>query len=163
MDPTHNVGKFLRLLEWFSEAQLLYPKIRNYKEVGCLLSNCRKKQILWNYAFDLFKGEIHNMNKTRCGYFHTYTEAKSVFILAEERKASKTKKAQKLRSQKKIVLDWLTLKIIKLKSLSRKKTTSRVIPTLAQIKYFPRSAPTAESMVTSQLNALNPPGGELQR
>ena len=26
MDPTHNVGKFLGLLEWFLEAHLLYLK-----------------------------------------------------------------------------------------------------------------------------------------
>ena len=46
-----------------SEAQLLYPKISNEEEVGCLLSNSRKKQILWNYAFELFDDEIHNMKK----------------------------------------------------------------------------------------------------
>ena len=100
MDLTRNIGKFLRLLEWFSEAQLLYPTISNYKEVGCLFSNFRKKQILWNYAFDLFKVDIHNMNKTRYGYFHTYNEAKSALILGEERKASKTKKSSENKESK---------------------------------------------------------------
>ena len=40
---------------------------------------------MWNYAFELFEGEIHNMNKTRYSDFHTYKEAKIVFILSEER------------------------------------------------------------------------------
>ena len=63
MDPTYNFGIFLRLLEWFSEAQLLYPPISNYKEVGCLFSDSCKKHILWYYAFEMFEDEIHNMNK----------------------------------------------------------------------------------------------------
>ena len=63
MDPTHNIGKFLRLLEWFSEAHLLYPTIIKNKEVGCLLYDSFKNQILWNYDFDLFVYEIQNMNK----------------------------------------------------------------------------------------------------
>ena len=88
MDPIHNVGTFIFLLGWFSGAQLLYPKISNKKEVCCLLSNYHKKHILRNYAFELFEGEINNMNKTQYNNFHTYTEAKSVFILAVERKAS---------------------------------------------------------------------------
>ena len=29
MDPTHNVGTFIRLLEWFSETQIFYPTISN--------------------------------------------------------------------------------------------------------------------------------------
>ena len=64
MDPTHNVRIFLCLLERFSEAQILYPKIRNNKEVVWLLSDYWKKKILWNYAFKMFKDENHNMNKT---------------------------------------------------------------------------------------------------
>jgi hypothetical protein len=89
MDSTHKVSTFLRLLEWFSEAQLLYPKISNDKEVGCLFSESRKKQILWNYAFENFKDEINNMNKTRYSDFNDYAEAKEAFLLAEERKTSK--------------------------------------------------------------------------
>ena len=46
MDLTHNFGTFLHLLEWFSEAQLLYLAIINDKEVGCLFSDYPKKQIL---------------------------------------------------------------------------------------------------------------------
>ena len=92
MDTTHYVGTFLFLLEWFSEAQILYPKISNDKGVGCLLSDSRKKQILWNYAFNIFEDEIHNMNKNQYGDFYTCTEAKSAFILAEERKSSEMKK-----------------------------------------------------------------------
>ena len=87
------VGTFPRLLEWFSEAQLLYPTIGNNKEVGFLFSGSCKKQIIWNYAFELFEDGIHNMNKTRYRDFHTYTEAKSVFILAEEIKASNMNKS----------------------------------------------------------------------
>ena len=64
MDPTHNVGIFLRLLKRVSEAQLLYPTIRNDEEVGCLFSDSCNNQILLNYAFELFEDEIHNMNKT---------------------------------------------------------------------------------------------------
>ena len=55
-------------------------------------------QILQNYYLDLFEDEIHNMNKTKYSDFHTYTKAKSAFILAEER---------------------LTLEKIKINSLSR--------------------------------------------
>ena len=40
------------------------------------------------------------MNKTRYGYFHTYTEAKSAFILGEERKASKTNKSSEIMKSK---------------------------------------------------------------
>ena len=43
MDPAHNVETFIFLLELFSEAQLLHPKISNYKEVGCLFSDMRNK------------------------------------------------------------------------------------------------------------------------
>ena len=64
MDPAHNVGTFICLLEWFSEAKLLYPTISNYKEVGCLFSDSCRNQILCYYAFELFEDEIHNMNKT---------------------------------------------------------------------------------------------------
>ena len=89
MDPTHNVGTFICLLWWFSEAQILYPNIINDKEVGCLFSDTHKKHILCNYTFYLFKYDIHNMNKIRYSNFRTYTEAKSACILAEERKTSK--------------------------------------------------------------------------
>ena len=64
MNPTYNVRKFLCLLKCFSETQLLYLKISNDKEFGCLFSNSSKKQILWNYAFKLLKDEIYNMSKT---------------------------------------------------------------------------------------------------
>ena len=53
-----------------------------------MFSDSRKKKIIWNYAFELFEDEIHNMNKTCYRNFHTYIEAKSEFILTEERKAS---------------------------------------------------------------------------
>ena len=46
MDPTHNVGTFLCLLEWFSEVQLLYPTISSYKYIICLLYDSQKKQII---------------------------------------------------------------------------------------------------------------------
>ena len=53
-----------------------------------MLSDSRKNQILCNYDFELFNNDIHNMNKTHYSDLTMYTEAKSVFILAEERKAS---------------------------------------------------------------------------
>ena len=70
MDLTHNVGTCLRIIEWFSEAQLLYLTVSNYKEVVCLFSDSCKKQILWNYDFCLFEDEIRNMNKTCHIDFH---------------------------------------------------------------------------------------------
>ena len=63
MDPTNNVRIFLRLIECFSEAQILYPTISNNREVGCLFSDSFTKEVLWNYASELFKDEINNMNK----------------------------------------------------------------------------------------------------
>ena len=60
----------------------------------------RKKQILWNYAFDLFEDEIYNMNKICYINFHTYTEAKSAFILSEERKSSKINKSSDMKKSK---------------------------------------------------------------
>ena len=47
--------------------------------------------------------------------------------------------------------------MIKIKIISRRNSTRRVISTLAQIKNCLRSASTADSMVTSQLSALTPP------
>ena len=55
MDLTLNVRAFLRLFEWFSEAQIIYPQIRNNKEVGFFLSDTHKKQIMWDYYFNLFE------------------------------------------------------------------------------------------------------------
>ena len=52
-----------------------------------------KKQILWYYDFDMFKDEIHNMDKTRYINFHMYTEAKCILILDEEQKTSKANKS----------------------------------------------------------------------
>ena len=96
MDPSHNISVFLRLLDWFSEAQLLYPKLDGDEEVGSLFTQTRKTNILWNYAFENFKDEINNMNKTRASDFRTFQEAKDAFLLAEERKNKKagTSKAQ---------------------------------------------------------------------
>ena len=65
-----------------------------------MLSDLHKKQIIWNYAFNLFEDEIHNMNKTRYSDFHTYVEAKSEFILSEKRKASKTNKISETNNSK---------------------------------------------------------------
>ena len=56
MDLTHNVDTFLHLIRWFLEAQLAYPKIVNDKTFGYLFSDMLKKKILWDFAFDLFKG-----------------------------------------------------------------------------------------------------------
>ena len=100
MDLTRNVGNFLCLLEWFSEAQLLYPTSSNDKEVGCLLSDSCKTQILCNYAFEVFEDEIHNKNKNRYSNFHRYTEAKSLFVLSVERKASKMNKSSETKESK---------------------------------------------------------------
>ena len=61
--------------------------------------------------------------------------------------------SQKLRGQNKIVMWWLSLGIIKTKNLSIRKRNIIVIPTLVLIKNCLRSAPTADRMVTSQLNA----------
>ena len=84
MDPAHNVETFIFLLELFSEAQLLHPKISNYKEVGCLFSDMRNKQIIWNQDIKLFENDIHSVNKTSYTDLNTYTEVKSTFILEEE-------------------------------------------------------------------------------
>ena len=100
MDPAHNVETFIFLLELFSEAQLLHPKISNYKEVGCLFSDMRNKQIILNKDIKLFENEIHSMNKTSYTDLHTYTEVKSTFILAEERKSSKTNKISETKKPK---------------------------------------------------------------
>ena len=83
MHPTHNVGTFLWLLKWFSDAQHLYPNISKEKFVGCLFSDTRKNQIIWNYDLKLFEDEIYNTNKARYRFLHTYTEAKGAFILYE--------------------------------------------------------------------------------
>ena len=130
MDPTHNVGTFLRLLEWFSAAQLLYPKTSNDKEVGCLFSDSRKKQILRNYAFKLSEDEIHNTNKTWYSDFHRYTEANSVSILSEEIKASKMNKISETKKSKDNSSVAANAGNNKIKILSRRKSTIRVIPTL---------------------------------
>ena len=66
---------------------MFYPKISNNREVGCLLSDSWKNQIISNYDLDIFEDEIHNMNKTWYSNFHKYTEVKSAFILTEETKA----------------------------------------------------------------------------
>ena len=92
MGMTHNVGTFLSLIKWFSEAQLIYPNISNNREVGLFLSGIRKEQILWNYSSGVFEDEVHNINKTCYRYFHTYTEDKGAFVVAEERKSSKMNK-----------------------------------------------------------------------
>ena len=63
MDPTQYVGTFSCLLKWFSEAQLLYPKISNNEEIRFLFYDSRKKNIIWNYDFELSEDEIHNMDK----------------------------------------------------------------------------------------------------
>ena len=65
-----------------------------------MFSDSCKNQILWNYAFDLFEDEIHDMNKTRYSNFHTYTEAKNKFILAEERKSIKINKSSETKNPK---------------------------------------------------------------
>ena len=86
MDPSHNLSTFLRLLEWFSEAQFLYPKVQGNDEVGKMFTSTRKTLILWNYTNKSFKDEINNMNKTRPTDFATFKAAKEAFLLAEERK-----------------------------------------------------------------------------
>ena len=48
----------------------------------------------------MFEDEIHNMNKTRYRNFHTYTEVKSVLILAEEIKARKMNKISETKESK---------------------------------------------------------------
>ena len=92
MDPTHNFRTFFCLLEWFSEAQLLYPTIINDKEIGCLFSDSLNNKILCNYAFNISEDEIHDMNKTLYRNFRAYTEAKCAFVIAEEIKAIKMNK-----------------------------------------------------------------------
>ena len=71
-------------------------------------------------------------------------------------------KVQKLRIQNTIVLERLTLGIMKIKSPSRRKRASRVIPTLLLIKIRPRIAPTEDRIVTLQLNYKKNLGRELQ-
>ena len=46
----------------------------------------------------MFKDGIHNTNKTWWSDFQTYTEAKNVVILSEERKASKMNKISETKS-----------------------------------------------------------------
>ena len=71
-------------------------------------------------------------------------------------------KAQKLRIQNTIVLERLTLGIMKIKSPSRRKRASRVIPTLLLIKIRPRIPRTEDRIVTLQLNYKKNLGRELQ-
>ena len=73
------------------------------------------------------------MNKNCYRNLNTYTEDKNTFILPEDIKDARRIKAQKLRNQKTIVLEWLTVVIIIIKSLSRRENTSRVIQTLVLI------------------------------
>ena len=75
----------------FLEAQLLYPEISNNKEVCWLLSDTLKNKIICSYDFELYKNEIHNMNKTHYSDLYMYTEAKSVSILDEEKKLARFK------------------------------------------------------------------------
>ena len=65
-----------------------------------MFSDNYKNHIICNYAFSLFESENHNMNKTRYGDFHTYTEANSEFILSEEQKASNTNKTSDTKKSK---------------------------------------------------------------
>ena len=92
MGLTHNVRWLLRFIGWCSEAQPLDPKISNNEEAGCLLSDSRKKKIIWKYTFELFEDEVHYMNKNGYIGFHTYTEVKSDWIISEEWKASNPNK-----------------------------------------------------------------------
>ena len=48
----------------------------------------------------MFEDEIHNVNKYWCSNFHTYNEAKSAFILAKQRKASKKNKIPETKKSK---------------------------------------------------------------
>ena len=77
----------------------------------------------------------------------------------KKEKLARLIKSQKLRGQKKTVPERLTLVIIKIKNISKRKSTSRVKPNLELIKKFPRSAPTADRMVPLQINALKPARG----
>ena len=69
------------------------------------------------------------------------------------------------KSQKTILLERLTLEIIKLNTLNRRKITSIVITTLEVIKIRPLGAPTVDRTVNIHLNALKTRkgGGVLQR
>ena len=71
----------------------------------------------------------------------------------KKEKLSRKIKAHKLSSQNTIFLEQITLGIIKFNILSRRKRTSRVIPTLPLINICPWSSPTADRVPTSQLNA----------
>ena len=81
-------------------SDLFYPTISNNKELGCLFSDYCKKKVLWNYDFEMFEYEINNTNKNGYSNFHTYTEAKNMFILAEERKSRKNSKISETKKSK---------------------------------------------------------------
>ena len=55
--------------------------------------------VIWIFQEEL-EDEIHNMNKTWYRKFHTYTEAKSMFIIAEEIKASMMNKSPETKNSK---------------------------------------------------------------
>ena len=52
--------------------------------------------------------------------------------------------------------------IIQMKSLNRRKSTKRVIPTIELIQNRPLSAPNVDRIFTFQLNASKTARGELQ-
>ena len=110
MDPTHNVGTFLRLLKWFSEAQILYPTIGNDKEVGYLFFGSCKNHILWNYDFKPFEEDINNMNKIDTSISIHTLKLKARSSYPKKENLARRMKSQKPRSQKTIVLGRLMLK-----------------------------------------------------
>ena len=91
MNLSDNFSLFLRSLEWFSKAQPLYPKVQGSDGVGNLFTSTCKTLILWNYAYESFKDEINNMNKTHPTNFSTSKAAKEAFLITEEYKNAKQK------------------------------------------------------------------------
>ena len=80
-----------------------------------------KKQIVWNYEFELFEDEIHNMNNTCYSDLHTCTESKSAFILAEEQKTNKTNKISDTKKSKENIAEAANAGNNKAKEFKQKK------------------------------------------
>ena len=107
MDPNHQLKNFLRLVQAHAEAQAYYPtpgsRAQNHataSEVGKVLTDDRKSQIVWNACYELFKDELVNLNVHRRDDLQNYEDLCEKFILAEQhRKAKLEGKTPKTTSQ----------------------------------------------------------------
>ena len=103
------------------------------------------------------------MNKTQYSDLHKYTEAKSTWILAEERKYSDMNKTSETEQSKDNSSREVCANKNKNKESKKKKKYQKSNTNSSINKKFPRSAPTADKMVTYQLKASKTARAELQR